>query len=196
MPQPTRRSALGYIASLPFILQAGVALAQTRPTAWAVPIMLAGAPDLHRVTPLIYRSAQPDAEGFRNLATLGIKTVINLRRTIDDTAMATGTGLRLIHIKIKTRHVTEDHGAKIVLALRAVRQAQADGPVLVHCTHGADRTGMIIALWRMLYQGWSRDAAITELTQGNFGFHAVWINIPHYLRGVDLQALQAQIEAA
>ena len=185
----TRRGALGLMAvALPSRL-----CGQTTARHWAEPVDLAGVPNLHRVTPLIYRSAQPNAEGFRNLAKICVKTVINLRRTVDDSPLAVGTGLALIHIKITTRHVTDENGAKIVQALRALRDAQSTGPVLLHCTHGADRTGMIAALWRMLYQGWSRDQALEELQQGGFGFHAVWINIPQYLRHVDLNDLKTRI---
>ncbi|WP_054006060.1 fused DSP-PTPase phosphatase/NAD kinase-like protein [Cypionkella psychrotolerans] len=185
----TRRGALGLMAlALPTRVWG-----KTTARDWAEPVDLAGAPNLYRVTPLIYRSAQPSAEGFRNLAKIGVKTVINLRRKVDDSPLAQGTGLALIHIKITTRHVTDENGAKIVLALRALRDAQSTDPVLLHCTHGADRTGMIIALWRMLYQGWSRAEALDELQQGGFGFHAVWINIPQYLRHVDLNDLKARI---
>ena len=186
----TRRGALGLMAvALPSRL-----CGQTTARHWAEPVDLAGVPNLHRVTPLIYRSAPPSAEGFNNLAKIGVKTVINLRRTVDDSPLAVGTGLALIHIKITTRHVTDGNGAKIALALRALRDAQSPaGPVLLHCTHGADRTGIIAALWRMLYQGWSRDQALEELQQGGFGFHAVWINIPQYLRHVDLNDLKTRI---
>ena len=185
----TRRGVLGLMAlALPTRVWG-----KTTARDWAEPVDLAGVPNLHRVTPLIYRSAQPSAAGFQNLAKIGVKTVINLRRTVDDSPLAQGTGLALIHIKITTRHVTDENGAKIVLALRALRDAQSTDPVLLHCTHGADRTGMIIALWRMLYQGWSRAEALDELQQGGFGFHAVWINIPQYLRHVDLNDLKARI---
>lgn len=188
----TRRTALGLIAAAMPALACG----QTAAQPWAKPLELAGVPNLHRVTPLIYRSAQPTAEGFANLAQIGVKTVINLRRSVDDSPRAAGSGLALIHIKITTRHVTDENGAKIVLALQALRDAQSNGPVLLHCTHGADRTGMIIALWRMLYQGWSRDQALDELQHGGFGFHTVWINIPHYLRHVDLSDLKARVAAS
>lgn len=139
----TRRGARGLMAvALPSRL-----CGKTTARHWAEPVDLAGVPNLHRVTPLIYRSAPPSAEGFHNLAKIGVKTVINLRRTVDDSPLAVGTGLALIHIKITTRHVTDGNGAKIALALRALRDAQSPGPVLLHCTDGADRTGMIAALW-------------------------------------------------
>lgn len=193
MPQLTRRGTLALL--LPTLALPQRLWAQISAADWAQPVALAGVPNLHRVTPLIYRSAQPDAEGFRNLAAFGVKTVINVRRSVDDSPLAAGSGLQTLHIKITTRHIRDENGAKIVLALRALRDAQANGPVLVHCTHGADRTRMIIALWRMLYQGWSRDDALNELQNGGFGFHHVWVNIPRYIREVDLANLRARIES-
>lgn len=170
------------------------AIAQTpRPSQWAVPLTLAGVPNFFQVTPRIYRSAQPTAAGFQGLAKMGIETVINLRRRVDDAPLAKGTDLTTLHIKITTRHITDDDGAAIVTALRNLRQAQRQGAVLVHCTHGADRTGLIIALWRMLYQQWPRAAAIAELHQGGYGFHEVWVNIPAYLKQVDLTRLKDRV---
>lgn len=192
---PNRRQTLFLTGAAAACFATGSMATPKRPPAWAKPIALPGLPDLHQVTAKLYRSAQPTAEGFNNLAQLGVKSVINLRRTVDDAPLAIGTGLRLVHIKIKTRHITEDNAEKIVLALQALLHAMAEGPVLVHCTHGADRTGLIIALWRVLYQGWSRQAALDELVNGGFGYHAVWINIPHYLQSVDLAKLKARVEA-
>ena len=68
------------------------------------------------------------------------------------------------------------------------------GPVLLHCLHGADRTGMMTAMYRMLYQGWPREKAIDELKNGGYGYHAVWKNIEKYLKRVDVDAIRAQID--
>ncbi|MBC7739269.1 MAG: protein-tyrosine-phosphatase, partial [Candidatus Saccharibacteria bacterium] len=65
----------------------------------------------------------------------------------------------------------------------------------VHCHHGADRTGLIVALYRLIAQGWSRDAAIAELIEGGYGFHPIWANIPRYVQSVDLADLKARIAA-
>jgi protein tyrosine/serine phosphatase len=67
------------------------------------------------------------------------------------------------------------------------------GPTLVHCEHGADRTGLVTALYRIAYQGWNKNAAIDELENGNFGFHDVWINIPAYIRNIDVPALRKKV---
>ena len=190
----TRRGALGLVAAAPIALRVQVALA--RPRDWAMPVAMEGAPNLHRVTDRIYRSAQPNAVGFRNLAAVGLRRVINIRRTIDDAPLAAGTDLQLHHVMMMTRAIREEHSARVVEALSALRQAEARGPVLIHCTHGADRTGTVIALWRIIYQGWSREAALAEMTQGGFGFYLIWLNLTRYVEAVDLAELKARVEVA
>ena len=163
---------------------------------WAVPIRpeLTGTENLWRVAENFYRGGQPDAEGFRALEAHGIRTVISLRQTVNDVPLAAGSGLVLVRVPMKSRYVSENQSARIVRAMQALRQGLQAGPVLVHCHHGADRTGAIAALWRMLYQGWSRQQALDELIAGGYGYHPMWANIPRYLRKVDLEALRARIE--
>ena len=77
-------------------------------------------------------------------------------------------------------------GDKLLAGLRAIRAAEQQGPVLLHCLHGADRTGLMVAMYRMLYQHWPRERALDELRNGGYGYHAVWKNIEKYLRRVDI----------
>ena len=81
----------------------------------------------------------------------------------------------------------------VVQAMRELRAGLKRGPVLVHCHHGADRTGLICALWRIFDDGWSRQSAIDEVIEGGYGFHPIWFNIPRYLREVDLADLRDRI---
>lgn len=168
-----------------------------RPLAWAQQVGSGGAgvAKLYQVTPQLYRSAQPDANGFRAVEALGIRTVVSLRQTVNDVPLAAGTDLALYRVPMKSRYVGENNGTKVVQAMRAVREGMARGPVLVHCHHGADRTGLIAALWRVMYEGWSRQQAIDELIEGGYGFHPIWSNIPRYLRKVDLIDLRDRIES-
>jgi protein tyrosine/serine phosphatase len=78
----------------------------------------------------------------------------------------------------------------VILALRTLRSAQQQGPVLLHCQHGADRTGLITAMYRILYQSWTKEQALEELTQGGYGYHSMWKNIPDYLRRVDVEKIR------
>jgi protein tyrosine/serine phosphatase len=167
-----------------------------RPDHWsrAVRPDLQGVENLWQITERFYRSGQPTAEGFRALEDFGIRTVISMRQTVNDVPLAAGTGLALVRIPMKSRHVAEHRGDKIVRTMRVLRKSMAQGPVLLHCRHGSDRTGVIVALWRILYEGWSRQAALDELIAGGYGYHAIWANIPRYVRKVDLRDLRARIE--
>lgn len=189
-PRLNRRRVIGLALSLPLPAWAGA-----RPRTWAEAVSptIAGLPNLHRVTPLLYRAAQPDAAGFAALPGLGITTVLSLRQLVDDRSLTTGTGLKLHRIAMKSRDVAEDDSAKLIAALRLIHQSPV--PVLLHCRHGADRTGVVCALFRMLFEGWDREAALAELTQGGFGFHPVWQNIPRYLAQVDVALLKARVLA-
>ncbi len=195
---PTAISRRALLAAVPvsFLPIPGLAF-EARPQAWAPRVTpeRAGLPNLYRVSDQLYRSAQPDAEGFRSLQAMGVMSVLSLRQTVSDAPLAEGTGLTLYRVPMKSRYVAEKNGAKVVLAMRDLRAGMQAGPVLVHCHHGADRTGLIAALWRVLYEGWSKQAAIDELIEGGYGFHPIWSNIPRYLRAVDLDDLRERIES-
>jgi protein tyrosine/serine phosphatase len=83
---------------------------------------------------------------------------------------------------------------QVIAALKAIKAAEKDGPVLLHCLHGADRTGLVSAMYRILYQGWTKDQALQELTEGGYGYHALWKNIPTYLRAVDVEKIRTAVE--
>ena len=187
----TRRTLLAAVPAS-FLPTPGLA-EDSRPPTWAQPVPMEGVLKLYQITPNLYRSAQPTAEGFHNLAALGIKSVISLRQTVNDTPLAEGTGLTLHRIPMKSRYVAEKSGAKVVAAMQALNASLTQGPTLIHCHHGADRTGLISALYRILTENWPRDAAISELIEGGYGFHPIWANIPRYLESVDLADLKSRI---
>jgi protein tyrosine/serine phosphatase len=181
-------------------LTAGAAMAQEstpaapsgpRPAHWAEPIELEGVPNLHRITPMLYRSEQPNALGMRNLEKLGIRTVINLRAFNDDEEEVRGTSLRTERTKILTWRVDDKHVIEVMSMLKKTE----NGPFLIHCQHGADRTGLMSAMYRMLEQNWSAEDALKELTEGGYGYHSVWRNIKRYVRSVDVERLRAALVA-
>jgi protein tyrosine phosphatase (PTP) superfamily phosphohydrolase (DUF442 family) len=199
----TRRIAVGsafaalFAAGLPRMSHGRAAThdaAAQRPAEWAMPVVLEGVPNLHRINPGLYRSAQPKSEGFALLARrLGVRTVVNLRALHSDEALAEGAGLTLLKVPIHTWHIRE---ARIIEALHHLSRATAANPVLVHCNHGADRTGLIVALYRTLYDGWQKNAAIDEMLRGEFGFHAVWGNIPAFIGSIHVGRLRQMIESS
>src|SRR5262245_5521899 len=165
--------------------------APQRPAHWAVPITLEGVPNLHRISPTLYRSEQPTAAGMKNLEKLGIRTVINLRFFSNDEDEVVGTKLRTERTKILTWDIDDEH---VIEVMRMLRNPE-NGPFLIHCKHGADRTGLMSAMYRVLEQGWTPEEALKELTGGGYGYHSMWRNIPNYLRSVDLDKLRAAITA-
>jgi len=64
-----------------------------------------------------------------------------------------------------------------VLALMA---DPANQPVYVHCRHGQDRTGIVVAAYRMKQQGWSLADAEAEMQA--YGFNDVWVNFKKFIR--------------
>jgi protein tyrosine phosphatase (PTP) superfamily phosphohydrolase (DUF442 family) len=161
-----------------------------RPERWAQPLSLPGCPNLHRVSDVLYRGAQPTAEGMKELRRLGIRTVVNLRSfgSDRDEIEGSGGGLGYEHIYMKAWHA-EDH--EVVRFLKIVADP-ARQPVFVHCQHGADRTGTMCAMYRIFLQGWSRDDATAEMRWGGYGFHEVWGNLLRYIRGLDVDSIRRQ----
>ncbi len=162
-----------------------------RPEKWAQPVPGTSVKNLNRVTAQLYRSAQPDAAGMRELEKLGIKTVVNLRDLNDDQKEARGTKLRLHRVKMDAWHIEDEDVVRVLALLRKTK----DGPFLIHCHHGADRTGVVCAMFRMVEERWSREDAIRELEDGGYGFHTTWVNIPRYLEKVDIEKVRHEVDA-
>lgn len=158
---------------------------------WAAPMQVKGLPNLFQVTPDLYRSAQPDETGMANAKKMGIKTVLSLRSSNKDPSLSAGTGLTLRRVPLATWDISDE---EIIAALSIIHSSPK--PVLVHCLHGADRTGLIIAMYRMVFQDWSKEKAKDELLHGNYGFHGIWTNIPKKIDDTDIAAIKAEVMKA
>jgi protein-tyrosine phosphatase len=138
--------------------------------------------NFHQVDSRIWRSAQPKASDFADLKKLGITEMLNLREWHDDAAEAKGTPMHLHHVAMNAGSVRETQLVRAVSILRDSRN-----PILVHCWHGSDRTGIVVALYRMMVQGWPREKAIAEFTEPRFGYHAgTYPQLRTYLEKVDI----------
>ncbi len=162
----------------------------TRNPVWAEPVTLPGSDNFFRVTPDLYRAAQPSAVALQAFERFGIVSVLNLRAFHDDHKEAKGTKLVLLRVPINTWAVDDEHVIQVLALMRT-----APKPLLVHCQHGADRTGLMFAMYRMVEQGWSKEAATDEMLNGGFGFHSVWKNILEYIEDVDIAAIRAHVDA-
>jgi protein tyrosine phosphatase (PTP) superfamily phosphohydrolase (DUF442 family) len=160
--------------------------APNRPAHWAAPIRLEGVANLHKVSDTLFRSAQPSAEGMKNLKAMGIETIVNLRSFHSDRDKIMETGLAYEHIYMKAWH---PEGEDAVRFLQIVTNSKRT-PVLIHCQHGADRTGAMCAIYRVAVQGWSREEALKEMTEGGFEFHGIWQDLVQWISALDMEEIK------
>ncbi len=154
-----------------------------RPEEWAVAMgNRPGLSNFFRVSDQLYRGAQPEDEGFAELQSLGVKTVVNLRTMHSDRDQCQEAELEYVHITVQA---WEGEDEEVADFLKVVLDPE-NQPVFLHCHHGADRTGVMCAVYRIVVQGWTKEAAIREMTEGGFGFHAIWKNLVDYVRDLDV----------
>jgi len=135
----------------------------------AVKINLYGFDNLYQINDDLYRSEQPNKAGMKALEDMGIATVLNLRSKRNDKNEAKKTSLNLVHVPINTWTMSE---RDILKALQVIETSPK--PVLIHCIHGSDRTGAVVAAYRMVYQNWTKEDAIFEFRNTQFGYHEKW----------------------
>ena len=148
----------------------------------AQPVHLPGVKNMYQVSAQLYRGSQPTREGYQALANMGIKTVVSLRRANPNPKLTQDLPLTVKHIPMNP-FIFKDTHAREFLAIVSDPKNQ---PVYVHCLYGSDRTGAMVALYRMALQRWSAKAAIEEMKNGGFGFHMVFANLITYLKEVNL----------
>ena len=96
--------------------------------------------------------------------------------------------MNLYRVEMGARKIkTED----VVAALRIIKKSE--GPVVVHCWHGSDRTGAVIAMYRVVFQNWPKEAALEELMNGGYGYHSIYKNIPEFIRAVDIDDIRKRV---
>jgi protein tyrosine phosphatase (PTP) superfamily phosphohydrolase (DUF442 family) len=120
-------------------------------------------PRFHEVSERLYRGAQPLDHGISKLHEIGVNTVINLRGPNDLTRAeeteARALGLNYFNIALPGWGRPQDDRIARIMELI---NAPESGRVFIHCRAGVDRTGLIVAIYRMTHDGWSSDRALAE----------------------------------
>lgn len=137
---------------------------------------LRGLSNVGRVNPAIYRGAQPLSEGYATLKGLGIKTVINLRTNHSEKEVVEAAGMHSIEIPMS---VIKDVEIEKVNRIIDIMKDPNNQPVYVHCRLGQDRTGVVIAAYRMRVEGWSFKEAEEEMQA--FGFNDIWHELKEFI---------------
>ena len=161
--------------------------APSRPAEWAQPVEVQY--NLFQMTPTLYRSALPDSGAVSLLEKLKVGTVISFLPE-SDSSWLSAPGIALVELPYRTNHVDD---ADILKSLRAIQSAEANGPVLMHCKHGSDRTGLIAAMYRVIVQGWSKEDALSEMTEGGFGDSTHFRDGVRYMMRADIDKLRTAL---
>lgn len=162
-------------------------VASTRSPEWAQPV--GNRFNLYQMTPTLYRSALPDSNALPVLEQLRIGTVINFLPE-SDAPWLKASDIKQVQLTYRTNHVDD---SDVLAALRAIQEAEADGPVLMHCKHGSDRTGLMAAMYRVVVQGWSKEDALNEMTQGGFGSSNGFRDGVRYMMKADIGKLRSAL---
>ncbi len=139
----------------------------------------------------IWRSGQPSREEFDTLAKRGLKSTLNLRRHHSDQSKLKGMPIVEFRLAVNAGDLTR---ADLLRAVRIVRDAPK--PILIHCWHGSDRTGTVVAACRIVFSGWSVEKALAELRKSEYGHHAlIYRNLPKLLESIDWEEFRRELEA-
>jgi protein tyrosine phosphatase (PTP) superfamily phosphohydrolase (DUF442 family) len=129
--------------------------------------VLHGVPNFGEVTPRLYRGGQPSREGFKNLAAMGVQIVVDSNRSSGDEKLLKGLGIQYVTLPWHCPFPKD----KIFAEFLQLMRDNPDKKVFVHCRLGDDRTGMMVASYRMGAQGWSAEEALNEMKE--FGYTTV-----------------------
>jgi tyrosine-protein phosphatase SIW14 len=148
--------------------------------AWPAGVSAQGVANFHQVSDRIYRGAQPSAGGWDSLAHLGIKTVIDLRQENEHSSKTEAhaveaAGMHYVNVPLNGGHAPTNQQISKVLNL----VDDSAGPVFVHCRRGADRTGTVIACYRITHDGWTNKRALREAA--GYGMSWMEFGMQHYV---------------
>lgn len=146
----------------------------------------------------LYRGARPNSEGLSALKQMGVKTIINLQggdlnnptyrwivsqmelgeapQAIQAEKNATqNLGMNFVNVPLDSLSpVSKQEGQQIGALIRLMNDPQ-NQPFFIHCEHGADRTGLVVALYRVYFQNWTAQAAHDEMeAMGHDALHSVF----------------------
>ncbi len=134
-------------------------------------------PRFHKVNETLYRGGMPKEDGFRFLKKMGIKTIVNFRNGNDEQPLVESLGMKLVHIPLTASRGIPDF---YVQEFFKVVNNSDNYPVFVHCRRGADRTGTMIAFYRIAFEGWDPEKAYREAR--DIGLHWWYFKLRKQIR--------------
>src|SRR5262249_22808051 len=118
-----------------------------------------------------YRGAQPGKDDYKDLAALGIKTIIDLREDPEayERPLTESFGMRYVNIPMVGKKYPT---AEATAAFLKTVSDPATGKFFVHCAGGRHRTGAMGAVYRFKFYGWNLDQVYKEMKQ--YDFYTSW----------------------
>jgi len=140
-----------------------------------------GISNFAEVSPMLFRGAQPSKESYAELKKLGISTIVSFREEQDNNAheqaAVEAQGMRFVSIPWNAHNNPTD--AQMAAFLQVLRE-HPDQKIYVHCARGADRTGVMVAAYRVALENWTPDKALQEMYEHHFWVH-VFPNLKAYV---------------
>jgi len=148
-----------------------------------------------RVSEELWRAGKPikkgQADGFRRLQQLGAKTIIDLRTfsgmefqditELNNRTVPSAKRIYYIHLPINPFSADIDYlNQRIETIMKAIRNSPK--PVLVHCRYGQDRTGFVVAVYQMLYCGFTYEQALKSMELCHYRPH---LGAKHFTKFLD-----------
>jgi tyrosine-protein phosphatase SIW14 len=144
-----------------------------------------GIDNFGKVSDFLYRGAQPDAEGFMYLKSLGVKICVDLRspypQSVKESVLCELSGVEYRHLYWRAEPWFSVPDAQDVKDFIAIVRQNPGMKIFVHCRQGSDRTGVCVASYRIVVDGWTPQKAGDEMD--GYGYH--WYLFPRWKRWVE-----------
>jgi protein tyrosine/serine phosphatase len=160
--------------------------------AWAADPKGPGIPNFHKVNDRLYRGGQPNSQGWKSLADLGVKTVIDLRRQDEHSTAAEAQAVQAVgmrYVNVPMQGIVSPGDDKIA---RILSLLDSKDPVFVHCKAGKDRTGTVIACYRIARDRWQNQKALDEAK--TYGMHWIEVGMKRYIMSFHAAPVLADLE--
>ncbi len=144
-------------------------------------LVLSGIPNAGNVDGLLFRGAQPRHDGYQQLKGLGVGIVVDLHNTEEDQRNERHAveSLDMRYVSMPSSVIYGPTDEQVAQFLKLVRE-NPQTKIFVHCNLGADRTGVMVAAYRIAQQQWTPDQAYNEMR--TFHFHTFLISMGHYVK--------------
>jgi tyrosine-protein phosphatase SIW14 len=154
----------------------------------AADIEVPGVPNFHSVNEHVYRGGQPADAGWSSLAKLGVKTVVDLRPAGEHSISKEERAVEaagMFYVSEPLARLAAPTKEEIFNILTLL-DSSAQWPVFIHCRRGADRTGTVIACYRIAHNQLANEEALREAMR--YGMSRLELGMKHFIQNVHIDS--------